>query len=238
MRVFAGPNGSGKSAVYELVRRQYRIGRYINADEIELVLSEKGFLHLEDFGLQISRSDFEKYLSETPFLSKSLESGLGINLRWSENVLVCSASKSNSYEAAFVAEMLRLELIRQGITFSFETVMSHPAKLDIFQRAHDEGYRSYLYFVCTQDPSINIERIRNRVSKGGHPVPEDKVESRYFRSLKILAPAAMAAYRSYLFDNSGEEARLIAEMTPEKKIILHDELIPNWVNSYFLEKLA
>ncbi|MCF8243605.1 MAG: zeta toxin family protein [Saprospiraceae bacterium] len=197
MRVFAGPNGSGKSAVYNLIQRQFRIGYYINADEIQDKLSVKGFLNLDDYGLQLPQLRFEKYLTESPFAVKASESGLGIHLRLQENVLVSISSKSNSYEAAFIAEMLRWEYLSQGITFSFETVMSHPSKLDIFHRAKEAGYKSYLYFVCTQNPTINKERIQNRITKGGHPVPEIKIEERYHRSLEILASAAMAAHHSY-----------------------------------------
>ena len=238
MRVFAGPNGSGKSAVYELVKRQYRIGHYINADEIERNISERGLLHLDDFGIYLSSHDFEDYLQHSPFVTKSNDSGLGIHLRLDENVLVSTSSDSNSYEAAFIAEMLRYELIRKGITFSFETVMSHPSKLEVFKKAQEAGYRNYLYFVCTQDPAINQERIKIRVSKGGHPVPMDKVASRYHRSLKILAAAAKASHRTFLFDNSNDEARLVAEMTPEHTIIVHEARIPDWVNKWFLERLA
>ena len=237
MRVFAGPNGSGKSAVYNLVRKHYRIGHYLNADEIEHDLSNKGFLNLDDFGIQLGQNKYLDYLGKSAFTQKSKESGLGINLRLQENVLVCTVGKSNSYEAAFIAEMLRWEYLSMAETFSFETVMSHPSKIDVFERANEFGYKSYLYFVCTQDPAINKERIQNRVLKGGHPVPEIKVEERYYRSLEILATVANYAHRSYLFDNSGEETLLIAELTPEKKIILHNELIPAWVERYFLKEL-
>lgn len=238
MRVFAGPNGSGKSAVYELVQRQYRIGYYINADEIEKELSAKGFLNLDNYRLSLSQPKFEKYLQQSPFPSKSLESGLNVHLRLQENVLVSTASKSNSYEAAFIAEMLRLELLEQGATFSFETVMSHPSKLAIFKRASESGYRTYLYFVCTQDPNINIERIQNRITKGGHPVPINKVEERYYRSLEILAPAAMVAHRTYLFDNSSDEVELIAAFSPDRRITLYTDMVPEWVGKYFLDRVG
>ena len=238
MRVFAGPNGSGKSAVYNLVRQQYRIGYYVNADEIEKELSEKGFLQLADLGVYLSQTAFDKYLLSSPFLNKSKESSLGINLKLKDNVLASAGTGSNSYEAAFVAELFRWEYLKNGLTFSFETVMSHPSKLEVFQKASKGGYKAYLYFVCTQDPSINETRIKNRVAKGGHPVPETKIRERYFRSLEILADAANHAYRTYLFDNSGEKSILLAELTPEKEIIIQSDAIPEWLDKYFLEKLS
>lgn len=237
MRVFAGPNGSGKSAVYKLVKRNYRIGYYINADDIEQSLSSNGFLNLDDYGIQLEKDRFETYLSASPFILKSKANGMGINLRLKENVLVGTVPKSNSYEAAFIAEMLRSELISSQLTFSFETVMSHPSKLDVINTANAANFKTYLYFVCTQNPAINISRIRNRVSKGGHPVPTEKVTERYYRSLEVLASAAMAAHRAYLFDNSGDSVQLVAELRPDKQIILQNELVPEWVERYFLDKL-
>jgi predicted ABC-type ATPase len=51
---------------------------------------------------------------------------------------------------------------------------------------------------------INIGRIRYRVSQGGHAVPEDKIVSRYYRSLELLIPAIKSTNRAFIFDNSGE----------------------------------
>ena len=51
------------------------------------------------------------------------------------------------------------------MSFSFETVFSHPAKIDILRRAFESGYRTYLYFIATETPEINIARIAQRVQR-------------------------------------------------------------------------
>jgi predicted ABC-type ATPase len=61
--------------------------------------------------------------------------------------------------------------------------MSHPSKVALLARAQMAGYRTYLYFIATDDPAINISRVRNRVKLGGHAVPEDRIVQRYHRSL-------------------------------------------------------
>lgn len=60
-------------------------------------------------------------------------------------------------------------------------------------------------FVATDDPAINMARVRQRVAAGGHDVPEDKLRSRYRRSLENLRAAVRCASRAYVFDNSGQD---------------------------------
>lgn len=116
-------------------------------------------------------------------------------------------------------------------TFSYETVMSHPSKVSEITDFTSLGYRAYLYYVCTDDPLVNIDRVENRVEKGGHPVSEDRIKSRYTKSLENLLPAINTSYRSYLFDNSGKDMKLIAEVHDGNLKIVADS-IPNWVHRY------
>jgi len=61
------------------------------------------------------------------------------------------------------------------------------------KQAVEQGYKVYLYFVSTESPYINIFRVAARKAKGGHNVPEDKIISRYYRSLGLLADASQIA---------------------------------------------
>jgi predicted ABC-type ATPase len=45
--------------------------------------------------------------------------------------------------------------------------MSHTSKLNEIEAMVAKGYRSYLYFVCTDSPVVNVSRVNNRVEKGG-----------------------------------------------------------------------
>jgi predicted ABC-type ATPase len=92
-------------------------------------------------------------------------------------------------------------------TFTFETVMSGADKLDLFREAQAHGYRTHLYFICTDRPIINRERVAGRMIMGGRDIPADKIDARYERSLRNFAPAVRICSRSYLFDNSGMEHR-------------------------------
>src|SRR5437868_5288441 len=110
--------------------------------------------------------------------------------------------------------------------------MSHESKVDFLKKARSKGYRTYLYFVSTAGPRINCQRVAARVEKGGHPVPDDKVISRYYKSLDLLAPAIKHTDRAYIFDNSFSEVELKLEATAAKLIHARSDSIPDWVTAY------
>ncbi len=106
--------------------------------------------------------------------------------------------------------------------------MSSPDKLAFLHKAQQAGYRTYLYFVATEDAEINVSRVKYRVQVGGHPVAEDKIRSRYVRSLELLPQAVVHADRAYIFDNSGTERVWVAEVTDGLEIEMKTDEMPAW----------
>ena len=151
-----------------------------------------------------------------------------------ENNIINPSKVSHSYEAAFLADLLRNELLDASKKITFETVMSHPSKIAFLRKAKQKGYRVYLYFVSTESPLINVNRVEQRVKLGGHPVRKDKIESRYYKSLSLLKEAIEVSYRAFIFDNSGKETKLILEVFKGEKITFHQSEIPKWVEHYIL----
>lgn len=127
--------------------------------------------------------------------------------------------------------------MNEGKSFTFETVMSSPDKIEILKKAQTEGYRTYLYYVATEDPLINLLRIGHRVKSGGHNVPSEKVVSRYYRSLELLFEAVKHTDRTFIFDNSGDNKIWIAEIVGGTEISLQTEEIPAWFQKYILDKI-
>ena len=74
--------------------------------------------------------------------------------------------------------------------------MSDPGKVEVLRQAKGLGFRTYLYYVATDAPEINVSRVSLRVSQGGHDVPVDKIVSRYHRSLS--RPRCGSTYRPRL----------------------------------------
>lgn len=87
-------------------------------------------------------------------------------------------------------------------SFVTETVFSHPSKLELLDRARALGYRVWLIYIHLANPTLAKRRVEERVSRGGHPVPEEKIEPRYQRMFTQLKSAVRTVDRALLFDNS------------------------------------
>jgi len=118
--------------------------------------------------------------------------------------------------------------------------MSHDSKVEFMCEAQNQGFRTYLYFISTDSPDINVHRVAARVKLGGHNVPEDRIRDRYYRSLERLARAIQCSNRAYLFDNSGEgkeERQWIAEFDDDG-YDYKTRNMPTWFMTYVDAKLG
>jgi len=75
-------------------------------------------------------------------------------------------------------------------------------KLEFVQRAKEAGFFIRLFIVCTNDPSINAQRVALRLMEGGHDIPILKIISRYYRSIAKCIEALALVDRAYFYDNS------------------------------------
>lgn len=238
--MFAGPNGSGKSTIKDKVAglNPNWLGVYINPDEIEKSIAERGFLDLADFKLKDkAKTLFESLKHSTLLSAKGLLSDVD-QLTFSGSRLSVPRHTLNSYFVSAIADFLHEGLARSNTSFSFETVMSHPNKIRLLEYARDKGFRNYLYFIATEAPEINISRVAIRVNAGGHGVPEDKIVSRYRRSLENLLDAVRVTDRAFIFDNSGAKSYLVAEVTQGTSVEIMNSNIPIWFSKHFLDKIS
>jgi len=235
LRIFAGPNGSGKSTLNQSLN-QNLLGVYINPDEIEKEIIKNDYLDLTPFKITTTKEVLLSFFKSHALIEKAnLE--LEVNdLNYFDNKIDFHNIDVNSYFASVCADFIRQRLLELKISFTFETVMSSPDKIELLKKAQDLGYRTYLYFIATKDPIINISRVENRVKMGGHKVPKEKIINRYYRSLELLSNAVKYSSRAYLFDNSSYDKVWIAEITNGKELELKSEYIPTWLNTYLLEK--
>lgn len=237
----AGPNGSGKSTILQEVRKTFFSGPFVNADEIEKTLNEKRIINLPSlYNLVLEDEAFSNYLLNEgdSWVQKANAEMSFISITSSNGMLVVKEEPS-SYDAALAADFIRFQLLKKGETFTFETVLSHPSKIDFLKQSLQVGYRNYLYFICTVDPAINSERVRQRVALGGHNVPKDKIVKRYNESLQVLSQIIPLCHRVYLFDNSTEDRSIepVAEIDDKKRFIAKTESMPWWVDEFVVRKL-
>ncbi len=239
LRVFAGPNGSGKSTLFESFSQKYDTGYFLNADLIEKELSIKGYLDLSEYNLELNQNDlvdFFKTERAKSLIEKALRDNHKIDFSICENMIVDKEKATHSYEGALISAFLRHHLLKKRIDFCFETVMSHPSKIDELIEARESGYKTYLYFICIDDPEVNISRVENRVQKGGHNVNKADIERRYYDTLNNLMQAIENTDKCYLFDNSQDKFRLIAKTVEGKlRIEIEPEFLPNWFINYVLK---
>ena len=104
--------------------------------------------------------------------------------------------------AQSLAEAERDACIERGESFSFETVMSHPSKIELLHRAKGAGFTVAVVFVATESADLNVARVSQRVGTGGHDVPERNIRERYVRTLSLLPAAMAAADVVVLYDNT------------------------------------
>jgi predicted ABC-type ATPase len=145
----------------------------------------------------------------------------------------------HSYEAVAVASEIRARLLQEGRTFCFETVFSHPSKIDFVAQAKTLGYETVLVFIHLDNVSLNQARIAQRVREGGHNVPEEKVTSRIPRTLKHIRQALPLCDHAYILDNSSAD-----DPFQQIAVLRHGQLtikqpsLPEWAKALLTDYLA
>lgn len=141
-------------------------------------------------------------------------------------------------QAFHEAETRRQDALISGGDFAFETVFSHPSKLEFIKSAKACSFFVRLFFISTENALLNVARVQSRVKEGGHSVPLGKIVSRYKRTMSLLAPASLLSDEVFLFDNSGIEMRMVASLRTgfgRKPMIPFGERIPAWVVQWAIE---
>ena len=129
--------------------------------------------------------------------------------------------KCADLEAAQLAERQRGEHLEHMSEFCFETVLSTERNIKLLQKARQGGYFIRCYYILTADPMINVLRVKSRVEAGGHDVPEDKIVTRYDKSLNLVKELVKHCDVYHIYDNS--ENRPFRIFKKRKEQIYYDE---------------
>ena len=105
--------------------------------------------------------------------------------------------------------------------------------MDFLKRAKEEGYFIRMFFICTQNPTINAARIAKRVMEGGHDVPIQKIISRYQKAVVNAVRVMQFADRVYFYDNSidDQNAQLLFRTTDGKFAKQYVDSLPEWTET-------
>ena len=137
-------------------------------------------------------------------------------------------------DATRMVAALRVELVRHGESFVFETVFSDPVgdKLAFLKQMAQSGYAVVLCFIGIPDANTSEQRVAMRVSQGGHDVPTEKLIARFPRTLANLSAAIRELPCVLVFDNDDLRTpfRHVAVFANSRPLLLKQP-VPSWLKS-------
>ncbi|MCU7905706.1 MAG: zeta toxin family protein [Candidatus Thiodiazotropha sp. (ex Epidulcina cf. delphinae)] len=143
--------------------------------------------------------------------------------------------EGRSRDAAKLAEGMRKNLLLSGQSFCFETVYSHPSKIDFAAEAKALGYYVVLVMIHLSDTSLNQARVAERVSEGGHSVPAEKIVTRVPRMLAHVRMSIPLCDLVRAYDNSSQDDPYQRVFTIEHGITTkHLNPLPGWAERLLL----
>jgi predicted ABC-type ATPase len=146
-------------------------------------------------------------------------------------------SPFNPESVAFEAGRIMLQRIEQLVrakkTFAFETTLSTKSYAGLIENCRMAGYQIHLIFLWLPSPKFAVERVKSRVLKGGHHVPEDVVRRRYQKGLWNFVNLFMPLCDTWLLaDNSEPAVRSIAEGRKNGVDLINDPVLWNQILAY------
>lgn len=112
-------------------------------------------------------------------------------------------------------------------TIGVETVLSSPKYRALVERGKARGFEIRIIYIVLKSAELQRERVRIRVSEGGHDVPPDKIAARRMRSFEQLAWFIGQADSCYIYDNSTGEPELLAQLNGVGELRLWSNLPPD-----------
>jgi predicted ABC-type ATPase len=131
-------------------------------------------------------------------------------------------------KAAFEAGRIMLgrisQLLQQDENFAFETTLATRSYTGKIREAQALGYTVTLVFFWLKSVGLAKDRVKARVSEGGHNIPEDVIERRYRRGIiNLFGIYAPVADKVLIFDNTNGNPELLAKAKSGSTFTVVDE---------------
>jgi predicted ABC-type ATPase len=154
-------------------------------------------------------------VGKTTFAREFLPNYANCRIFINADLIAAGMSPFAPERAAFRAGRLMLQEIEiqanLGVDFGFETTLSGKGHLQVVRGLKRRGYEVHIFYLWVPSAELTLARIKERVLRGGHDVPEAIVRRRFTRSIgNFLGPYGRLADRWVLFDNSGVMPREVA----------------------------
>jgi predicted ABC-type ATPase len=95
--------------------------------------------------------------------------------------------------------------------------------INIINEAKKQGFITHLLYVGLDSPELAKNRVKARVVKGGHGIPDETIDRRYPKSLKNLTALAPFFDTVEVFDNTNEFTTIYIRNTDQ--ILIHNKEI-------------
>ena len=106
--------------------------------------------------------------------------------------------------------------------FAFETTLGGATIMRLLAGAADTGIDVHIWYVGLRSPELHLSRVRARVLRGGHDIPERDIRRRYDASRQNLIELLPCLASLRVYDNSAE-ADPAAAVAPAPELLLHME---------------
>lgn len=125
------------------------------------------------------------------------------------------------------------DLLYQNVSFSIETTLATRSYFNLVEQAHQQGYLVTLLYFWLSSPELAVQRVAERVSKGGHDIPTDIIHRRYQLGIKNLFNIYMPIVDAWMMvDNSLLPREIIAKGGLSQSIDIHNAYKFNIIKSY------
>ncbi len=153
---------------------------------------------------------------KSTFAREFLPNEAGCPIFVNADLIAAGLSPFAPEKAAIRAGRLMLEEIHRhaaaGESFAFETTLSGRGYAHLIPAWQAAGYAVHLVFLRLPTAELAIERVAVRVAQGGHDVPAEIIRRRFVKGWRYFQDIYRPLVNSWqLFDNSGEETRLMEE---------------------------
>jgi predicted ABC-type ATPase len=128
------------------------------------------------------------------------------------------------------------EYFNAGITFNQETTLCGHTIFNNISRAKQLGYEIYLNYVGLNSVELAKERVEIRVKNGGHGIPEEDIERRYFESIRNMEMIIPMCDHVKIYDNSRSFTKIASFV--KGKCVDCTELVPEWCKSIIDKNLC
>jgi len=130
-------------------------------------------------------------------------------------------------EGGKAAVQMQDQFIREGISFTQETTLSGQRPLRMIREAKEAGYYVRLFYVGISSAEEALRRIENRVSKGGHNIPEADVLRRFAERNTSLAKVLDYVDEAVLYDNENGFTAIAEYKNGE--LVFRGDYLPDWL---------